>query len=192
MGIDISESMLNEAMEKAANEGVNIHFEQADVRNFELNKQFALIFFPFNSICHLHDFDSINACFKNVKKHLKPGGRFIIEVFNPDFKLLLRDKSKLHAHSKYKNPYNNTDVVVKETNDYNSAEQINYIKKHFNIVGGKIENDLNMRIYFPQELDNYLMFSGFEIEEKYGGFDKSSFTTKSAKQIIICKVNSAA
>ena len=45
-----------------------------------------------------------------------------------------------------------------------------------------------MRMFFPQELENYLRFNGFEIENKFGDYDLSSFTNDSQKQIIISKL----
>ncbi|MBL4716558.1 MAG: class I SAM-dependent methyltransferase [Bacteroidia bacterium] len=185
VGIDISEAMINEAKEKAAEAKQDIEFIEADIRDFELNQKFSVIFLPFNSICHLHDFESIASCFSCVKKHLKPDGRFVIDVFKPDFKILLRDKNKRYECADYKNPYADNHVKLTETNWYNEADQINQVKWYFEIGEKEIEQDLNMRMFYPQELDNYLRFAGFEIEEKFGDYNGSIFTSDSSKQIII-------
>ena len=80
IGLDISKGMISEAKEKAQKQNLDIELLIGDVRDFNLAKKFSLIIFPFNSICHLHDYESINACFENVKKYLQPNGRFIIDV----------------------------------------------------------------------------------------------------------------
>lgn len=90
-GLDVSEPMLSQARRKAAMKGVNVEWVKADCRDFKLNKKFRLIFFPFNSIVHLHDLESIEACFSCVRKHLTREGRFMIDVFVPGMDYLMRD-----------------------------------------------------------------------------------------------------
>ena len=48
--------------------------------------------------------------------------------------------------------------------------------------------ELNMRVFFPQELDALLRVGGLKIEAKYGDFDESPFTSGSPKQIIRVKL----
>jgi len=47
---------------------------------------------------------------------------------------------------------------------------------------------LDMRMYFPQELDALLRYSGFRIEATYGDFDRTPFGPRSRKQIVLCAV----
>jgi hypothetical protein len=42
-----------------------------------------------------------------------------------------------------------------------------------------------MRMFFPQELDSYLEWSGFNIIHKYGGFEEESFNDNSEKQVFV-------
>ena len=98
-GIDISEGMISEAKEKAIKLNIGVDFKVLDIRNFELNNKFDLIFIPFNSICHIHDFESIKALFDSVKRHLTPTGKFIIDVFKPNLQLLTRKKDEIFTIS---------------------------------------------------------------------------------------------
>jgi SAM-dependent methyltransferase len=82
-GLDLSASMLAHARTKANAASVKIQFVEADCRDFDLGRQFALIFMAFNSMQHLHDYASQAALFANVRKHLAEGGRVIFDVFNP-------------------------------------------------------------------------------------------------------------
>lgn len=45
--------------------------------------------------------------------------------------------------------------------------------------------DLDMRMYFPQELDFYLECSGFNIIHKFGSFEEDDFCDDSEKQIYV-------
>lgn len=186
IGLDISDGMLKRAKENAKKELLKIELLKKDVRKFNLNKKFNLIIFPFNSIAHLHDLDSIESCFTEVKKHLTDDGRFVIDMFNPDLKRLIRNPKKRFPVAKYPDPNSKATVVITESNIYDAAEQINYITWHYKIGKKKFSYELNMRIYFPQELDELLIHNGFNIEAKYGSFKYSKFKPKSEKQIVVC------
>lgn len=43
-----------------------------------------------------------------------------------------------------------------------------------------------MRMFFPQELDSYQEWNGFDIIHKYGGFKVDVFNGNSEKQVFIC------
>ena len=187
-GLDISQPMLSTAKEKAKAAGVQVEWIKADCRDFKLGKKFRLIFIPINSITHLHDRESLQACFACVKEHLQPDGKFIIDVFNPRLDILLRDPSKRYPVAEYPDPDGQGTVVVTENNVYDTATQINRIKWYFRIGERKdelvVEN--NMRILFPRELDALLHYNGLTVEAKYGNYDQSPFRSDSPKQLTVC------
>ncbi len=187
-GIDISSSMLNSAAVDAAEAGVKINLIKGDIRNFEIEKKFALVIFPFNSLAHLLDFNSVNGCFGCVKKHLLPDGRFILDFMNPDFKYFTRDQSVAYPEAEYKDPDSDENVIVSYNNFYDRATQINHVKWHYKIGDKHFDEDLDMRMFYPKELEALLIFNGFKIEYVYGSFDRDEFTTDSAKQIYVCSV----
>ncbi|MEE9150941.1 MAG: class I SAM-dependent methyltransferase [Thermoplasmata archaeon] len=186
-GLDVSGPMLSHAKKKAKEKGVNVDWIRADCRDFKLNNKFNLIFFPFNSITHLYDLESFEACFSRVKEHLTDKGRFIIDVFNPSLDILRRDPTKRYPVAEYPDPDGKGTVTVSETNIYDTASQINRIKWYYNI-GGKEEfvKENNMRILYPQELDALLHYNGFTIESKFASYDMMPFYSRSLKQLIIC------
>ncbi len=188
-GIDISQPMLDHANKKSESLENKPVFLNKDCRDFDLKKQFNLIYFPFNSITHLHNFIDIKNCFTCIKKHLAPDGRFIISVFNPSLKVLIRPQTNLYTVTEYNHPDGTGKVTLKESNEYDQASQINHIMWHFfkDSDSPVFSAPLNMRMFFPKELDALLTYNGFEIENKYGSFDKSSFTSESMNQIVVCK-----
>ncbi len=185
-GIDISSNMLNSAAVDAAEAGVKVNFIKGDIRNFQIDNKFALIIFPYNAIAHLMDLKSVIQCFLNIKKHLHSNGKFIFDIFNPDLKLLIRDDSKTYPVAEYLDPDTDEKVILTENNHYDSALQINYIKWNYKIGEREFTEELNMRIFFPQELDSLLIHNGFKIEEKYGDFNSAEFNSDSKKQIYVC------
>jgi SAM-dependent methyltransferase len=189
-GLDILEPMLELAKKKAEEKEMNIKWVLADCRNFRLGKKFNLIFFPFSSIAHLHDLESIKACFSCVKEHLTDEGRFIIDYFNPRLDYLLRDPNEKRSIVSYPDPDGSGTVEILETNVYDTVSQINRIKWVYKT--GKfeeVEKELNMRIFYPKELDALVQLNGLDIEAKFGNFDESPFNSDSPKQIMVCRIS---
>ena len=184
-GIDISEGMLLRAKEKAKEKHANIALIRSDVREFYLNQKFSLIIFPFNSIALIHDLESINGCLGAVKKHLNEQGRFILDYYNPRLERLRGEGSASHPVAEYTDPDSGKKVVISEKNRYEAATQINHISLIYQMGEKRFIKELNMRIFFPQELDALLKLNGFNIEAKYGDFDRGPFISDSPKQIIV-------
>ena len=187
-GIDISDSMLTEAGSKSSQEGIIVEWVKADIRDFKLGKKFPSIIFPANTICHLLDLEDLELCLSCVKRHLRPNGRFIIDVFNPRLDILLRNPEERNPHSEYLDPNGTGTIVVTQSNVYDTASQINRIRLFYKLPGRteEIIEELNMRIYFPQELDALLKYNGFGIEAKFGNYDETPFTSAAPKQLIVC------
>lgn len=195
-GLDVSDSMLTQAKENIAEKKVDVNLVKADCRDFKLDEKFNVIIFPFNSIAHVHEIEDIKRCFECVREHLTDNGRFIIDIFNPDLNLLVRDPNKRYSEEpgksnfnrEYPDPYGNGMVKVEENNVYEKKTQINHVKFYFKIGDQpEVVNDLSMRVFFPQELEALLYYNGFEIEEKYGGFDMKPFESDSPKQLVVSK-----
>ena len=191
-GLDVSGGMLQQAEANAARTGASVSWIQADCCRFSLGSRFKLILIPFNSIAHLHDPESIEGCFACVKKHLSDGGRFIVDIFNPRLDILVRDPSERYPVAEYPDPDGRGTVTVTENNIYDAASQVNHIKWYYRIGDSSDESveELNMRVFFPQELDALLRNGSFIIDAKYGDFDESPFTSESPRQIAVCRLSS--
>ncbi|MDZ8051395.1 MAG: class I SAM-dependent methyltransferase [Aulosira sp. ZfuVER01] len=187
-GIDIGDSMLELARKKSA----QVEWIKADIQNFDLAQKFNLIIFPINCIWHLLDIEAVEACFACVKKHLKPGGKFVIDMLNPATKAsldMLFDPKK-NLYSIYPNPDGEGTVVVTASNELNLTQQIYKTKLFFKLVGEEQERieEITYRLYFPQELEALLRYNGFKIEKKFGAYDRSVFSDASFYQITVCSV----
>jgi len=192
VGLDITESMLTHARHKAAKKKLDIELINADCRHFLLGRKFNVILFPFNSIGHLLDMESIEACFARVQEHLAGRGRFIFDFFNPNLSILTRDATKRYPVLEYPDPDGQGTVVITEDNVYDRAAQINRIMWYYKYPnqGKEIIEELNMRIFFPQELDALLKYNGLSIEAKYGDYEENPFTPESHKQVVVCTAGS--
>jgi hypothetical protein len=89
--------------------------------------------------------------------------------------------------AEYPDPDGQGQVVVTENNIYEAALQINHVKWYYRIgEQAEIVEDLDMRIFYPQELDALLKYNGFAIEAKFGSYDEIPFESSSTRQLIVC------
>lgn len=187
-GLDVSPVMLDWAQEKAALRGLSIAWHQADCTDFDLGRRFGTIFLPNNSLCHLLHWRDFAACLACVRRHLLPGGRFLLDYFNPSLGLLLRDPDERSPLAEFEDPEGDGMVTVTETNAYDFASQTNHIRWFWRFAarpGEEDVTDLPMRVYYPQELDALFALNGFRIEAKHGGYDEPPFSSLSRKQLIV-------
>jgi SAM-dependent methyltransferase len=186
-GVDNSSSMLEQAKVKASEAGVAIDFIEADIRTLDLPDTYDLIFIPFNSIHHLYKNEDLFKVFTAVKNHLKEGGLFLLDCFNPNIQFIVEGEKEQQEIAKY-TTNDGREVLIKQIMRYESTTQMNRIEWHYYINGAfdSIQN-LDMRLFFPQELDAYLKQNGFRILHKFGSFEAAAFTDTSDKQIFVCQ-----
>lgn len=190
VGLDVSESMLAGARRKAAEAAVEVTWVRGDMRQFDFpGERFRTILLAFNSICLLLTRPDLERMLECVRRHLADGGRFLVDVFNPDLRFLMRDPAARFPWARYPDPDGAGEVVVAESNVYDDAAQVNHITLHYRFPdGSEFTERLDMRMYFPQELDALLHYNGFRIEAKYGDYTMLPFGPGSKRQLLVCSV----
>lgn len=194
-GVDISEKMLGKAKEKLNQEPLEVQervtLHQGDMRNFNLKKEFNLIFIPFNSFQVLLSMEEQNGCLHSVYKHLSPQGRLIISMFYPDLNRaegVLRSEGDLLKD--YPQEYDTTQIYSNQF--FDKSKQI--IKVRFFVDTVKSDGrffrktiDLKMRYFFPAEFERILFSNRFETEQLFGNYDKSPFENRSPFMIFVAR-----
>ena len=186
-GVDYTSTMLDQARAKASEEGLEVEFIEADIRNLELNKKYDLIFIPFNSIHHLYTNEDLFKAFKVVKNHLKEDGLFLLDCYNPNIQFIVEGEKEQKEIAAY-TTNDGREIWIKQVMRYENKTQINRIEWHYYINGefDSIQN-LDMRLFFPQELDAFLEWNGFNVIHKFGDFKEEAFNDESEKQIFVCQ-----
>lgn len=187
-GLDLSAPMLECARQKAEARRITVEWVQADCRDFALERSFGLVFFPANSLLHLLHWRDLQACFAQVRAHLKPGGAFAFEIFNPSLALLTRNPAERCPVGAYSDPDGGALVTVTENSVYDSATQINHIRWFYRSDDQAEETTaaLDMRMIFPQEIEALLHYNGFDVRAVCGDYNAAPFTTRSSRQLIVC------
>ncbi len=80
IGVDLSEDMLAEAMEKRAESGHSILYLQQDMREFELYGTVAAVISLCDSMNYLTEFDDLVTVLRLVNNYLDPQGIFIFDL----------------------------------------------------------------------------------------------------------------
>lgn len=188
-GLDSAPGMLEVARAKSARDGCGVEWVEADMRTFALGRRFDLVLLSGNAICHLLDRRSVEDCLARVREHLTADGRFVLTVFVPDPRLLLPESSEPAPFASYEDPDGAGRIEVTHTYRYESHTQIKRITtRHRSEAGAESLGTLDMRMFFPQELDALLIHNGFEIVEKAGDFGGRAFGAGSPMQLLHCRV----
>ena len=186
-GVDFTTTMLEQAKINATKAGLDITFIEADIRTLNLEEKFDLIFIPFNSIHHLYKNEDLFNALSSVKNHLKAEGLFLLDCFNPNIQYTVESEKKEQDIAKYTTKDGRA-ISIKQKMRYESKTQINRIEWYY-FINGKFNSiqNLDMRLFFPQELDSYLKSNGFNIIKKFGDFNETLFSDHSEKPIFVCQ-----
>lgn len=158
------------------------------MRSFEIHERFALIMLPSNNLGHLHTPEDFEGCISSVKRHLQPGGAFVIDVFVPNLSLLLRDAEEEYVLDEYESPEGHGRVRVMARSHYESTTQVmrtTTIRKEAgqpDLIGS-----LDLKMYFPRELEALVRCNGLSIAARYGGHSGEAFDEESRFQILVCE-----
>ena len=188
VGIDLSPEMLGAAAERMRTGSAPAELVEGDIRSFELGEAFAMIFIARNSLLHLHATDDLLACFRSVRRHLKPDGVFIFDVFNPDVRMLARPEGTRIPLMQIEHPEYGR-VSVEAEGEYDAATQVRSETWYFSAEGRPDfwTAPLAVRSIFPQELPLLLNAAGLRLEARYGDFAGGPFHGRSARQLCVCR-----
>lgn len=78
VGLELSESMVRQLRRKVDEETLPVVI--GDMASATVPGEFSLVFLVFNSISNLRTQQEQVECFRNAARHLRAGGRFVIEL----------------------------------------------------------------------------------------------------------------
>jgi SAM-dependent methyltransferase len=167
-GIDLSPDMVAQLRAKPGGEDIPVAI--GDFATTRVDGTFSLAYVVFNTINNLTTQDAQVACFENVAAHLEPGGCFVIEVGTPACEPL-----RVFALT-------DTHVGVDEYD----ADTQRLVSHHFNLVDGRWERlSMPFRSVSPAELDLMSRIAGMRLRERWSGWKREPFTSKSTKHVSV-------
>jgi ubiquinone/menaquinone biosynthesis C-methylase UbiE len=177
VGIDHSSAMLKALEESLIQEPElkrKLSFVEGDMMQVELAQRFPTIFCTFNTFLHLYTREDIENFLEKVRYHLRPGGRFVVDIALPQMADLAREPTRGYHLPRFRHHTKNKVVKYTEYFDYDAVSQVLYVSSQFTPTDGSPgwEVPLAHRQFFPQELEALLVYNGFQIEEVFGGFER--------------------
>ncbi|MCX3058266.1 class I SAM-dependent DNA methyltransferase [Streptomyces beihaiensis] len=176
VGIELSEHMAA-VLRRKADEGT-LPVTIGDMATTVVPGEFALVYLVYNTITNLLTQDEQVECFRNAARHLRPGGRFVIEVGVPPLRSLPPGQVAV--------PFDvSADHLGFDTFDL--VEQL-LVSHHFVPEGdsGHYRRDHSRHRYvWPAELDLMARIAGLELERRVSGWDGAPFTQDSQKHVSV-------
>jgi len=83
-GIDLSEDMVDELRRKPGGDALPVII--GDMATTRIPGSYTLVYLVFNTLSNLLEQHEQVACFANAARHLAPGGRFVVEIGEPELR----------------------------------------------------------------------------------------------------------
>ena len=186
-GIDLSESQLERAKEKAKDQNLNIDFQKYDARNLSFKNEFDLAIMLCEGAFPLMETDKMNyEILKNVAKSLKDSGKLIFTTLNGLFPLY-------HSVEEF---CTSTTEEGNATHISNTFDLMTFRDHNITTVeddfGNKKELECNERYYVPSEITWLLKTLGFKKIDIYGAklgaFSRNDkLTTEGFEMLVIAE-----
>jgi len=174
-GIDYSAAMIQQLRQKDGGQGMSITI--GDMASATVNAQFSLVFLVYNSIDNLTTQTLQAACFRNAARHLKPGGRFLIETLVPPLQRL---------------PVGETKLAFAADDDHWGIDVFDTVSQQYTSTHIRCEEDgelrrltIPFRYAWPAELDLMAEMAGLSLEARWSDWNQAPFTNTSTSHISI-------
>lgn len=186
VGLDLSPGMLDVCrrtlVAEPADVAARVELVHGDMRDFDLGRTFPLITLPFRSFQHLEHVEEQRAALGVLRRHLEPGGRLVLDLFNPALPFL-GDERWLKVpmvEPAVTLPDGRTFVrsMRSVSRDYfNQVQEIEVVTQ-VTWPDGREERlaaTTRLRYTFRFEAEHLLVREGFAIEAVYGDYDGHAY-----------------
>lgn len=184
-GIDLSESMLAKAREKAKTQMVQVSFQQADARYLRFQKEYDLVIMLCEGSFSLMETDEMNfMILQNAANALKENGKLIFTTLNGLFPLAHSIKDFMNMNEEQTRTSNNSfDLMT-----FRDTSTLEFVDD----LGNKKMLHCNERYYVPSEITWLLRSLGFKqimiYGCKLGAFSRDDLlTTEDFEMLVIAE-----
>ena len=173
-GIELSEPMVDQLRRKVDESAVPVAI--GDMAAVRVPGDFSLVYLVFNTIGNLRTQAEQVACFRNAAAHLRPGGRFVVEVMVPPQRLPPGGVAVPFDVGDEHLGFDTFDLVTQQAQSHHYSRdddgRYRYGVHHFRYV-------------WPSELDLMAELAGMALEQRLADWDGSPFTSDSESHVSV-------
>jgi SAM-dependent methyltransferase len=177
-GIELSRPMIDRLRGKADEAAIPVvHGDMATAR---APGEFSLVYLVYNTVSNLLGQGEQVACFANAARHLRPGGRFVVELWVPDLQRLPPGtQAAVFAVDPGYVGFDTYDVLHQR------------VVSHHVRFGGDRQARLFRsphRYVWPAELDLMARLAGFTLEWRHADWTGAAFTAESRSHVSVYRL----
>ena len=176
-GIELSEPMVAQLRRKVDEEQIPVHVGDMATTVVPGAGTFSLVYLVWNSISNLRTQTEQVQCFRNAAHHLRPGGRFVIDLWVPPIQRLAPGEMAVpmvigDGHL----VFDTYDLVTQECTSHHYRRlddgSVRYGAGHF-------------RYIWPAECDLMAQLAGMQLESRWADWNGSPFTATSESHVSV-------
>jgi SAM-dependent methyltransferase len=192
-GVDISPQMLAVARNKldSITHAGAYRLVQADLTSFELTgHDYALAICTSNTLMHLTTAAEQMTMLSRVCQHLAEGGRFLVDLFNPDVARLVAVNNLMELADEWEDAERRVHVTKWSVRTVDFAEQIQdtlFIYEESGADGNvrRTPCPFSLRFLWRNEAEMMLERCGFALDSVWGGFYGEPYCAESERLVLL-------
>ncbi|ATO15203.1 SAM-dependent methyltransferase [Micromonospora sp. WMMA2032] len=177
-GIELSVPMVERLRTKV--DAATIPVVVGDMATATVPGEFSLVYLVYNTVANLLTQAEQVACFRNAARHLRPGGRFVIELWVPELRQLPpgRQATVWHTEDGY---------IGLDTYDVLRQRVVSH---HVRFGSGREAQIFRTphRYVWPSELDLMGELAGFTLESRHADWTGAEFTGESRSHVSVYRL----
>ncbi len=172
-GIELSQPMTDELQKKRADIPVVV----GDMAATIVPGEFSLVYVVWNSIGNLRTQAEQVACFQNAARHLRPGGRFVIELWVPSIRRFPPGQTAVpfHVGSSHVG-FDTLDMATQRGTSHHYTREADGTVRYA---------ASNFRYIWPAECDLMAQMAGLELERRNADWLGNPFTNDSESHVSV-------
>lgn len=181
VGLDLSRFMLEIAKRKAASLSVSRHpeFVHGSMERFDLGRRFRLALIPFRSFQHLLTPEAQRRSLECIRRHLRPGGRLIVNLFDPrlEFCLPVKNTASMERES-MRDPRTGHvwKILIRDRRNDPATQTFRETWVWKECRGKRVvrtlKDVLQLRWTYAQEMRHLFELTGYRVRGCYGDFQR--------------------
>ncbi len=176
-GIELSEPMVAQLRRKVDEEQIPVQVGDMATTVVPGAGTFSLVYLVWNSISNLRTQAEQVQCLKNAARHLRPGGRFVIDLWVPPIQRLAPGEVAVPMTLSERHlVFDTYDLVTQQCTSHHYTRD----------ADGSVRYGVgNFRYIWPSECDLMAQLAGLELESRWADWQGGLFTATSESHVSV-------